>query len=907
MAVSMDALLKIKAAVSGTDEINGLSKAIDGVGKTAAGVSGGLKGLLSSVGGLSGALGALTPLLSGAGLLAMAKGALDAGNQMYLMSQKTGVSVEMLSRFKSVAARSGTDLDTVGASLMRLSKTMTASLENSVNSATNITGAARKGWAAQVQAAEQHQQEMVRAVQAGADQQVRAVQDTEKRQLAAIQDGEDQSLQRVQDGEQRQVDEIERAKDERIAVLERETDQRLKEINRRYRQEEKLLNDNYDDRRDADRQQLQDQQTEQERQVERRYETRRKAIEQDKNLSQDARDQAIQDLRDQQDAEMRQIRDGFEQRQKQQDRYYRDQREAAQQAIDDRKQAEEDGVRQGTAAQKKALEDRAKMEEAQAKKAATAQEKLIKANAEAQKQAAKAAAQESIKAIQTAAKDKIKALTDEQKMAVDAFKSLGIKLRDAMGNVRNPADVMKDVAHALMGIKDPAERAGLAFKLLGKSGANSLPFLAELDKSLDKTKAGMSTAFAEKAHESEVNLTRLGGKVRKLGLDLAEGLLPFMETTTELVTTLVDAFNGLPGPLRGIVVAGAALAVTWGPLTGIIGGLIKVFVSFPAIVEEGFWVVLEVLGGVATAFQAIGPILSGMAGFAVSAVSAILGAFVSLVTWLFTVFLPTVIEIFSGPIGWTVLAIAAVVGMCIAFREPIMQFLQWLPGALLDGLKGLGGWLASVWAGFTSAFQKYVTVPISNAWNAMIQALPNAMKSAGNFMMSMWVGIVNNVKGMVRGMLIFIANCVNPIGDMINNLIRGFNNLSAKVHGPILPFVPTYSVPVFATGGVVNGPTLAMVGDGGEREYILGESKMAEASRRFLAGARGSAVIPSNSSGGPAAAGSPAINITTGPVLEFDGQRYVTMADFERGMRITAEGVIGRLRTPAARIALGMA
>jgi hypothetical protein len=97
-----------------------------------------------------------------------------------------------------------------------------------------------------------------------------------------------------------------------------------------------------------------------------------------------------------------------------------------------------------------------------------------------------------------------------------------------------------------------------------------------------------------------------------------------------------------------------------------------------------------------------------------------------------------------------------------------------------------------------------------------------------------------------------------------------------------------------------------MVGEGGEREYIVPESKMATASSRFLAGSRGADVIPS-SSGGSTSSRAPVINITTGPVLEFDGQRYVRMEDLEKAMRVTADGVIGRLRTPAARIALGRA
>jgi hypothetical protein len=108
----------------------------------------------------------------------------------------------------------------------------------------------------------------------------------------------------------------------------------------------------------------------------------------------------------------------------------------------------------------------------------------------------------------------------------------------------------------------------------------------------------------------------------------------------------------------------------------------------------------------------------------------------------------------------------------------------------------------------------------------------------------------------------------------------------------------------FAQGGYVNKPVLGLVGEAGP-EYIIPQSKMQAASERFLAGQRGANVIPSTGSKTQGTTSAPTINITTGPVLEFNGERYVTVRDFEKGMRMTAESVIGRLRTPAARIALG--
>ena len=48
------------------------------------------------------------------------------------------------------------------------------------------------------------------------------------------------------------------------------------------------------------------------------------------------------------------------------------------------------------------------------------------------------------------------------------------------------------------------------------------------------------------------------------------------------------------------------------------------------------------------------------------------------------------------------------------------------------------------------------------------------------------------------------------------------------------------------------------------------------------------------------------MTIQTGPVMQFNGQNYVTVEDLQRATQQVAEGVIGRLRTPSARLALGL-
>ena len=81
----------------------------------------------------------------------------------------------------------------------------------------------------------------------------------------------------------------------------------------------------------------------------------------------------------------------------------------------------------------------------------------------------------------------------------------------------------------------------------------------------------------------------------------------------------------------------------------------------------------------------------------------------------------------------------------------------------------------------------------------------------------------------------------------------------------------------FASGGYVSSPTMGLVGEAGESEYVIPASKMSGAMSRYSAGARGGSVIPGGSGDSGTVAGSSgnAIVEYTGPVLNFNGDEYV--------------------------------
>ncbi len=96
----------------------------------------------------------------------------------------------------------------------------------------------------------------------------------------------------------------------------------------------------------------------------------------------------------------------------------------------------------------------------------------------------------------------------------------------------------------------------------------------------------------------------------------------------------------------------------------------------------------------------------------------------------------------------------------------------------------------------------------------------------------------------------------------------------------------------FAEGGFVTGPTRALIGEGGEPEYVIPQSKMSAAMSRYSRGARGESVIPgsgsSSESGGTATATMAPIDVRYS-VERINNVDYVTADQFRAGMAQAAQ------------------
>ena len=144
-------------------------------------------------------------------------------------------------------------------------------------------------------------------------------------------------------------------------------------------------------------------------------------------------------------------------------------------------------------------------------------------------------------------------------------------------------------------------------------------------------------------------------------------------------------------------------------------------------------------------------------------------------------------------------------------------------------------------------------------------------------------GLTSAIEGLIAGTKSLgesLASIAKQIGSMlIQSAISGWiGGMSFPLMGAKAAegMYMANGIKPFASGGMATRPTLGLVGEAGEDEYIIPASKMASSMQRYSAGARGEAVIPGTGSSyaGGGTGGSTTVNYS-GPILNFNSEEFV--------------------------------
>ena len=154
----------------------------------------------------------------------------------------------------------------------------------------------------------------------------------------------------------------------------------------------------------------------------------------------------------------------------------------------------------------------------------------------------------------------------------------------------------------------------------------------------------------------------------------------------------------------------------------------------------------------------------------------------------------------------------------------------------------------------------------------------------------LWADIYTTVAGELQSALTGLIDGTTQWGDVLSSILGSLGNLF--LNAAFTGLGGALKLPGFADGGFVTSPTTAVVGEGGEPEYVIPQSKMTAAMSRYSRGARGESVIPGSGAsaegGGAAAATMEPIDVRYS-VERINNVEYVTADQFRAGMAQAAQ------------------
>ncbi len=205
-----------------------------------------------------------------------------------------------------------------------------------------------------------------------------------------------------------------------------------------------------------------------------------------------------------------------------------------------------------------------------------------------------------------------------------------------------------------------------------------------------------------------------------------------------------------------------------------------------------------------------------------------------------TTALGTALAFLTSPIGLVIVAIIALIAIGILLYKN-WDVLRSKAFEVWNGIKAkfeeFKNWLGSVFA--TDWTQKFGAFgEILNGFFRNVQNIFNSVKQifsgvidfiagafTGNWSRA-WQGVVNIFKGIVNGLGSIIKSPLNAVISLINGAINGLNRISVNIPDWIPVFggqhfgINIPSIPYLAKGGIIDSPTLAMVGEAGKEAVV---------------------------------------------------------------------------------------
>ena len=339
--------------------------------------------------------------------------------------------------------------------------------------------------------------------------------------------------------------------------------------------------------------------------------------------------------------------------------------------------------------------------------------------------------------------------------------------------------------------------------------------------------------------------------IEKLGQGFSDTIDKHISPMIKKILEMAESFqemsqviNAYVGPVIGFIVE--QLTRVLAPTLEYIGEVFRVL----------FNTVADILGGIADFLKGVFDIITGILtsdmskifdGFTetgdaiMNILSTLLTALLDLTVAVLKVIWDTIVAIFQA-IWDGIVAIFTPIGEWFSERwnditTVLADVAKWFGdmfqkawNALTNVFSSIGTWFGERWNDVTTALSNVATW-FGNIFKTAFEAVKNAFSTIGSFFSGVWTTVKNifvnagqmvgsavggAFKSAVNAVLSTIENVVNGFIGMINGVIGLIN----KIPGVSLGSVGYVSLPRLARGGIVDSPTVAMIGEAG-KEVVM--------------------------------------------------------------------------------------
>ena len=395
---------------------------------------------------------------------------------------------------------------------------------------------------------------------------------------------------------------------------------------------------------------------------------------------------------------------------------------------------------------------------------------------------------------------------DDSGSAAEAFKTLGVEIKNADGTLRDGDAVWQDTIAALGKMENETERDAIAMQLMGKSASELNPLIEDGGETYKRT-AELFEKYnlglidqdtldkAEQFKDGLDDIKSMGSLAfSMLGAELDEYLLPVMQKVVAVIGKIVSWLSNLNPKVLAIIGAVAGVVAVLGPAL-LIAGKIAFAIS-------------SILGLMST----LGISLAALAG-PVGIVIAVIAALIAIGVLLYK--------------HWDEIKAKAA-----ELKTNLVATFNSLKAAITQIFENIRNVLTTIWNGIktviTAAAQIIYSLTIGRFQLILTTArsIFEALRSAAS---SIWAGIKNAMVSPIETAKALITSIINKIKSLFPvNIGKAFNIKLPHVSvgskevkaGDKTVKIPTFSVDWYAKGGIFDQASLIGVGEAGPEAVV---------------------------------------------------------------------------------------